>query len=401
MLCAFAVLSCRFVKILQGTILKTLTWLALVPLPAAISADTTASAARELAEKITAATGPLENVQLSFRNRSSLNALGAEEAFKTVERALRAQGMRFGGESEATVRVTVTLSENPENLLWIAEIQRDSGRDLVMVAQSKPAGAAAAIPSRRMELRMNLIIEQNQPALDVVFEGSDLLVLDPGHLSRYRRQNDRWALQEAVMLPAISNLPRDPRGKLSLSGGILQAWLPGLSCSSLPGPTLALDCTHNEASWPLEMGPAKLEPGKNSFVTGELPSFYSIAAAGSESARSWIFTGVDGRAHLVDENLKPVGTISGWGSDVAGVQSACGSGRQIIATLPGDSSEAAGVQAFEIVRRQAVAVTPAVDLSGPVTALWPLASHEAAIVVSRDIKSGHYVVYQLSVVCGP
>ncbi len=366
----------------------------------AAAADSIASAARELAEKTMATAGPLENVQLVFRNRSLLTALGAEAAFQVVEKELRSRGMRFAGESEATVRITVTLSENPQEYLWIAEIQRGSGRDLVMITQAKPAIGDTAGPVSKMNLQLKFIIEQSDPVLDIAFAHTGLIVLDPGHLSLYRRQSDSWALENSAVIPAVRNLPRDPRGKLRLSGESIQAYLPSMLCSGSVSPTLAVACEKDESTWPLDQGPAKLESGKNSFVVGNLPVFYSVAPAGSEAARAWIFAGVDGRAILYDDNLKPMGAIPGWGSDLAGIDSACGTGRQVLVSLPGDSSESGSVQAFEVIRNQAVAVTSPVSLPGPVTALWPLSSEEGAVVVARDITSGRYATYQLSVACG-
>ncbi len=366
----------------------------------AASADATAVAARELADKITATTGPLENVLATFRNRTSLGALEAEEAFRTVEKELRVKGIRLTGESEATVRITVTLSENPETYLWVAEIQRDAAHDLVMVEQTRELRAPESGPAINLELRQKLLIEQSDPVLDVAFVRGDLLVLDPGRLSLFRNQNGRWALQSSAAIPVTRNLPRDPRGKLRLSEGSVQVHLPGLSCSGSVSPTFSVECEKSDAPWPLEQ-PAKLEPGKNSFVAANLPPFYTVASSGKETERSWILTGVDGRTVLFDDNLKQVGVISGWGSDIAGTESGCGTGRQIIVSLPDDSMESGSVQGFEIVRTQAIPVTRPVDLPGPVTALWPLASGEGAVAVSRDSRSGRYAAYQLSIACGP
>ncbi len=369
--------------------------------PTVVSQDASAPAARQLAEKVLAATGQLENVQLAFRNRSSLTALEAEDAFQAVEKALRGRGMRFATEPDATARISVTLSENPQSYLWIAEIQRGSASDLVIVTQAKSAYARAARPATQMTLRMKLLVEQGEPVLDAAYVHGDLLVLDTGQLSLFRRENDRWALQNAAALPPIMNLPRDPRGRLKLSGDSVQAYLPGMSCSASVNPALAVECARAETPWPLEQSPARLEPGKNSFVAGNLPAFYTEAAAKDDGGTLWIFAGADSRAVLYDDALKPAGTISGWGTDIAGLDSACGTGRQILVSLPGDSREPGSVQAFEVIRRQAIPVTSPVELPGPVTALWPLGSGSGVVAVSRDIKTGRYAAYELSIVCGP
>ncbi len=368
---------------------------------AAISADSIAAAAREIAAKTLAAAGPLENVQLIFRNRSSLAALGAEGMFDVVEMELKSRGMRPAGESNATAKVTITLSENPQNFLWIAEIQRDSGRDIVMVAQPKQLNAPSTGRPPPMVLRSNLIIEQSDPVLDIAYVQNSLLVMDLRRLSLFRRQDGQWALQSAATLPDIQYLPRDPRGRLKVSGDSIQAWLPGMSCSATLGQMLAMPCAKSDAGWPLDRGPARLEAGKNSFVEAGVPPFYTVAAAEDEGNRLWIFTGVDGRATLYDDTLEPLGTVPGWGSDIAGIKSSCGTGIQIVATLPGDPSGDAGIQAFEVIRRQAVAVTEPEELPGPVTALWTMGTPDRAVAVARNSRTGRYAAYELSITCGP
>ena len=135
-------------------------------------------------------------------------------------------------------------------------------------------------------------------------------------------------------------------------------------------------------------------------MQGDLPPFFSSAGFKEDEDPVWIFAGTDGRVRIYSKALQPAGTITGWGSDIAGVDSGCGAGHQVLVALPRDPSERGAVQAFEIIRRQPVAVTSTAEFPGPITALWPLPSGEAAFAITRDVRTGRYAAYHLSISCG-
>lgn len=130
-----------------------------------------------------------------------------------------------------------------------------------------------------------------------------------------------------------------------------------------------------------------------------VPPFFSAAAAGDASTRLWIFTRLDGRAYLHDAALDPIASLGAWGSDIVALPAKCGSGSIVLAPRPGDGSEKDAVRVYQIVERQAVESAPAVDVPGPVTALWP-ADDGSAIAVVRDSSSGEYAAYRLAISCG-
>jgi hypothetical protein len=101
----------------------------------------------------------------------------------------------------------------------------------------------------------------------------------------------------------------------------------------------------------------------------------------------------------VDASFEPIGTIPGWGSDLAGVDAQCGSGSLVMVTRPTDASEADAVQVFAVANRTAAPLTEPVTFSGPVTALWP-AGAASVMVVERDLTTGKYAAYLLTVACG-
>lgn len=363
------------------------------------AADSFAEAARALASKILANVGLLENAGFTFQSLASLEAQEIAAARQAIENELRTQGMRFSADSQAAVGIHVTLSENLQQLLWIAEIRRDQNSDIVMTAQTRPPEIFAKNNAQRVAIQVKSIFEQNDPILDLKLMDEELLVLDPRRLALYHRRNDRWELERSASLKSPQPLPRDARGRLSDSGDAVQVHLSGMVCTGTIKPALNLECSHDDAPWPLPPGDINLATGRNFFVPNELPAFFSASTVKDEGTDLWIIAGVDGRTRLFDKALNQVGALEGWGSDIAGVDSGCGTGRQILAALPTDPLERGAIQAFEILHRKAVAASSSVEFPGPITALWPVSNQNAAIAVSRDIKTGRYAAFYLSISC--
>jgi hypothetical protein len=106
---------------------------------------------------------------------------------------------------------------------------------------------------------------------------------------------------------------------------------------------------------------------------------------------------VDGRTRVFDPGFEAVDQINGWGSDIAGVEARCGS--LVLATRPGAGEEPDAIQAFAVANRAAQAIAAPVDLPGPVTALWN-AGGGSAIAVARNLVSGKYEAYLVTIACG-
>jgi hypothetical protein len=362
-------------------------------------ADLAEDAARELAKKIMQTLAPVEELALKVRNISSLSATQAVEARRALETALRSNGARLTEKREGAAKVLVTLSENQGNYLWVAEIQRGERTVVVIVARPRPVpprpGATAA-----MVLEKTPLFEQQRPILDVALREAGLLVLDPQALSLYHRvSQDEWEMRQSVPLERAEAWPRDVRGRLQLQGESIKVYLPGMMCTGAPAPELSLECKGDGAEWPTEFGVVDAARGKNFFSADRVIPFFTVAGVEDSGGLVWVFAGLDGRAHLYDWSLEPAGTVSGWGSDIAGIKSNCGNGRQIVVTRRGDPPEPDAIQAFEIADRQPVAVRFPVEFPGPVTALWRDETESRALAVSRDLRTGRYVAFHLSISC--
>lgn len=128
--------------------------------------------------------------------------------------------------------------------------------------------------------------------------------------------------------------------------------------------------------------------------------YYSASHLHGESSSQRILTGLDGQATLYSERGDALQRFAGWGSEIAGINTKCGNGRQVLATRPGDWTVPDAVQAFEIDDDQAVAVSSPVQFSGPVTALWTAEDESYVRAVVRNLKTGNYEAYRLTITCG-
>jgi hypothetical protein len=151
---------------------------------------------------------------------------------------------------------------------------------------------------------------------------------------------------------------------------------------------------------------AFFSPARN-FFTGAIaptlgkfamvPKFYSAGPVPREKYALWLFAATDGRIHLIDGVSERTSDF-GWGSEIAGVKTACGSGWQILATERGDPSQDS-IRAYEFPDRDPVAVTAPADLPGTITAVWTETKGDSAIAIVRNSDTGSYEAFRLAVAC--
>ena len=128
--------------------------------------------------------------------------------------------------------------------------------------------------------------------------------------------------------------------------------------------------------------------------------FFSGAAWQNGDQRVWLFTGIDGRARLFQNDLaSPVAIFNGWGSTLAAVHSTCGSGWQILTSSPTDTIRPDTVQAVEITGHEALPASAPVDLPGAVEALWTAGNYSQVVNGVLHSQSGKYEAFTLTVIC--
>jgi hypothetical protein len=336
-------------------------WPVFFALALLLRADALDDAARSLAKRISTHLSAGDTVRLIERNMSSLPAAEALRARQVVERSLR-RPARNG----TPVEVLLTLSENPEEALLVAEISKGEER-WVELTTFRPTSVAASrdLPT----LTKRLIWEQRQPILDVSEHEGFLFVLDSKELAAYERQQriGSWAM------PPV---PRDPVARLSFDGDRIIVKTPDRECSGAWRPQLSIEC-----AVPGESG--------NTWRSSSMPAHYSIATA---SGGMTVLTEPDGLAHLYSNGARPLGSWKGWGSEIVAV---CGGKLLVSSDRPRDRGDV--LRVFDIVEGKPVPAADPMELQGPVMAMsaWP----EGALVVVHDLMTSNYAAYHVTVDC--
>jgi len=365
--------------------------------------------AHGLAQKIAAGLKPRETASLLFHSISTMSPSDSDAARTALERELHALGVALAAPSQGGAEVAVTFSESLEDSVWVAEIRRVDGSETVMEVRPKPPAITAA-PSLMVEKK--LLLEHDHQILDLAPMARELVVLDSEAVSVYENAAGGWQRKLAVRLPATRPWPRDLRGRLMVQGDAYQAYLPGLTCHGNAAGGLGISC-RDESLWPVGTGPgmlglAQFAPSRN-FFDGRivapngsqktLPAFFSAASVETRGDKVWAFSGTDTRTHLYNAAFENAGGWTGWGSDIAGIESECGERSQFLATASSDGTASDSIAAYEIVGGAPQPVGEAVSFPGPVTALWPATERGVAFAVSRDLKSGRYAAFRLAITC--
>jgi len=196
----------------------------------AAAAEDPIGAARELARKTVAFAGRGEAVSASWRNISSLTSGDFNQVRGLFETALREAGARTSETAAAEAQIMV--SENGLYYLLVVDARKGEERQVWIAAwpRATPAGAGAA-PSG-IALEKKLVWEQTGAILDVAllndvaFPTGGMLVLSTSNVTLYARRDAEWELRQALPLAGSRPWPRDPRGRLRVTGAGFKAYLP-------------------------------------------------------------------------------------------------------------------------------------------------------------------------------
>jgi hypothetical protein len=379
-------------------------------------ADNWSGPEAQLAAKIVAITGP-GTVALDFKNHSSLRQADVDEIRRGVLIQLATLGLRFVNAEQAAAIVQVFLSQDLRDYVWIAEIHPGANESsVVMISFIRPDTQPAGLEAAAMVVRKTLLWSQADRILDAaILDGtpSHLVVLDSNGVTVYRMQDSRWQSEQFLAVAHSRPWPRDLRGRLVLrKDHLFDAYLPGIFCRSTSSARMAMACYESDDPWPIgtdQHGLSAFFTPLRNFFTGVLvpgvgkqttaPAFYSAAALPRENYTLWLLASVNGPLHMLDGITDQTAGKLGWGSDIAGVHSGCGSGWQILATESGDNRSDT-VRAFEFPDRDPIAVSQPADFGGPITALWAESSGNGAIAVSQNSETGRYEAFRLTITCG-
>jgi hypothetical protein len=381
-----------------------------------------AGAEQQLAERIVSATGP-STMALEVLNRSSLSAAMTDDIRRNLLTQLAVLGVRFVPAEQAASTTRVSLSEDLQSYVWIAEVRPGAtAPSIVMVSLPRSAPLSVEPDAAAMVLRRIPLWSQPERILDVaVIDGNParILVLDANGVTSYRLQDSRWQAETSLAIVHSRPWPRDLRGRLVLGRDpgkdkdhLFDAYLPGVHCRSSTGAPPVMMCYDSDDPWPLGTDLSILNASFSStrdFFGGALwpgvgkqttaPAFYSAAAVPRDQTTSWLLAAVDGQVHLIDGSTDQVLERLNWGSDIAGVRSGCGSGWQVLATAAGEGRSDV-VRAFEVVGRQPGAASAPLDVSGAITAMWTESSGTGVVAVAHNSETGKYEAFRLTLTCG-
>ncbi len=344
-------------------------------------AETLDDAVRALGKKVIARLGPDDAPRVTARSLTSLSSAEVLKAQATLDRALRRR-LR----NPMTVDIALTISENLRGYLLVAEIRHDNAT-LVEMVDFRPDPPTAQ-PRPAVALERRLLWEQPAPILDLLLVSDQIILLDPTRLDRYERNAAKWELKETAAIPPVN--VRDPRGHLEISGDVITVELPGLICQGMWKPMLTVQCEEG----------GRFSAARNTVDPhdGHAPFFTTADIAGQR-----LIAEIDGRTQIYDASGNAAGSFDTWGSDFVPVPArnssndSCG-GPYVAATAPGDRKSVDSIALYSVIDGAPFRVSDPAEFPGPVMALWPAGTGAMAVV--RNLSTGNYAAYALSVDCG-
>ena len=320
---------------------------------------------------------------------------GLDEVQRGISRVLAARGIRVVDRADAATAVRFACFENLRERGCAAEIRNGNARNEVAVTRPLEATAALLVPP--LSLDAESIVSQRTPILDIATAGDRLYVLDPDHVTLYRRAETGWTrfASHAIERPPAS--PRDVRGRLSIdSGGEVLALLAGIGCRSNEDLT-AVACAQNPQPWPLGIPNAGLDGRRNHFSTPEGFPFFNAASLDNGAGARWIAAATNGGLVFLDDNRRVIGAVPS-GDDVVALKAPCGGESLVLVSSPRpDRSDA--VRLFRVSERELIPRAAPIDWRGQLTALWSDSSGTTATAVVRTESGQRYDAFQIRIVC--
>jgi hypothetical protein len=361
------------------------------------------SPSADLAKQIAAITGP-GTITLTITNRSTIATDDIPAIRKSVERELRSAGI-ITRAKDADSDVRVTLSQNLQGWLWIAEIQEGSETRVAMLPVAGASTATTSNSTPAVTLRASLLLSQRDQILDAALINQTLIVLDPAHIKSYNVAGGASQLANAFDIPHSQPFPRDLRGHLvAAADHPFDAYLPGIICAATKD--MVISCANSDDPWPLGSQKAFYNPNRN-FFTGvlvpgfgpKLPPFYSAAEFARTGTTAYLFADINGSVHILENGTHKlmIGTRD-WGSDIAALHSDCANAALVLASAAGWPA-ADSLRAYQITGREATPVSAPLSFDGTITALWSASDQASATVVIQNPQQSQYEVYSVTLAC--
>ena len=363
-----------------------------------------------IARNIASISGP-GTISLEIKNSSSIPSEKVVEIRRSLELQLRSAGIQVTDANTAATSVTLTLSENIQGYLWVAQVKQ--GNDVRVVMQSMPRTQAPVLAekTKSFSFHTTLLISQGERILDATqLPGLSpyLAVLEPEQVVIYRMNSGSWKPEQSLPIAHTRIWPRDLRGRLV--GGndhLFEAYLPGTFCASTVTAPLRMECRDSDDPWPIGTQRAFYGAARNFFNGVLTPGlgkqtrvepFYSAAALDRQNYTLWTMAGVDGRVRQYDGfNPRMVSGAREWGSNIATIKTDCGA--LLLATGNNDGTTNDSLRAFEVGDREPSEASAPAEFNGPITGLWSAVDSMSATAVVHNLKSDKYEAYNVTLTC--
>jgi hypothetical protein len=331
-----------------------------------VAAATLEEAARDLARRINGALGPREPHQLQVRAPGQAGDAGL------VQRVV-AQSLRAPAAGADAADVVITISQNQQTRLLVAEIRRAGAQSVVLIAPYE----VAARPPSALVVERRLLWEQQAQILDAVPVEGGLLLLDAAGVFLV----SGGAVRQRVDVRDPSPPPRDLRGRLVVRGGEFTAYVGGVRCVGGWRPQLAHACDAAPPEW-------GLVPGRNWFQVAKLPPVVSAAPLGP----NWVAVTTANQARLFSADGATLATLANWGSTVATRPNPCAASAEVVVAATANDR---GIEVFDLSGGQPRPLGGSTDFGGVITEMWPSDDSLTVVARSRD----RYMAYRVDLGC--
>ena len=320
-----------------------------------------------------------------------------------VTRQLRSRGVRIVARDAAVV-IQIGCAENLRDRVCTADVHRGGQVQTAVAAvprEARPRNEPV------VALRLESIVAQRDPLLDVAAAGDQLLVLEPSRVKLVPRDERAAAASSGAAVPISASRPwpRDLRGRIRATPAGFDVHLPGVTCRGTVSP-LAMVCADENEPWPLGIANTGIVAGRNYFTTPEGLPFYGAAPLGGGAAAGWLVVDQQGRLTRLD-SMRAVTARTDSVDDIARVETTCTSGPYAVASTaasPGVADNAgdnADVDALRLlaIRDSVPAAIQTLRTPGRVTALWADAESTAATAIVRYPGGARYEAFRVSLSC--
>lgn len=328
--------------------------LVLLVMPRAARCDTLEDSARELAREIDAVLTNPGEFSCDIRNVSKLDRDEVVRIERAIESELqgRCAPAQAGGSEAANV--VLTLSENIESLVWTAEIHQGAVSREILRAVPRPTVPPNSTKSPPFVLASERFWEGPERILDAAVAagptGDRLIVLlFPASVTiRNVSKDSETSINVPLGIPS-SNL-REPTGSLSQQNGNF------------------IDVSHQR-------------------------HYCTISLSALTVVKCW-----DDQGEMLDfrGSLLQGGQVVHVATNCSGVQ-----GIPSLVTGTGDDTQPDSVRLVVLQNLGLTVASNRIDYSGPVVAIHEGIAGGSATVILKNLHTGNYEAYRLSISCGP